>query len=156
MKKFRIENDKITTVVTLKSLAGAKDYPYEDGWRNPVIPEGFNPEVNQLGEEYFDKELDKVTWTVVPLNLPDLDELKTQKLEEFDPILNEFSLLVFRTKIVSGENSELDQMINIIKQQKDKTAADINAFTNASELMKFSFKAEYIQAMKNRLKPFLL
>ena len=38
MKKFKIENDKIITVFTLKSLAGAKDYPYEDGWRNPVIP----------------------------------------------------------------------------------------------------------------------
>ena len=84
-----------------------------------------------------------------------LDDLKIKKISDFDPILNEFTLLISRAKIISGESVELNNIIEIIKGVKDSTISNINNFGNIEELSKFFFREEDINNLKNLLKPYL-
>ena len=84
-----------------------------------------------------------------------LDELKQIKLNEFNPILNEFTLLISRAKLISGESQELDNVISVIKRIKDSTIAKINDYQNTNDLMRFKFLDSDITFLKNLLNPFL-
>lgn len=84
-----------------------------------------------------------------------LNKLKIKKIAEFDLILNDFTLLITRAKLISGESIELNNIIEIIKGVKDTTINSINNFLTIEELSKFNFKKEDINGLKLLLKPFL-
>jgi hypothetical protein len=88
-------------------------------------------------------------------NVISLDELKQIKLNEFNPILNEFTLLISRAKLLYGENQELENVINLIKSTKDNTIALIQGFDNINDLANFKFLDTDINNLKNLLNPFL-
>lgn len=84
-----------------------------------------------------------------------LEELKSKKISEFSPIINEFTLLITRAKIISGESESLNNIIEIIKNVKNETILKINNAQSISELFNFSFNENDIKQLKDMLNPFL-
>lgn len=97
--------------------------------------------------------------TVAPLPVPDpiqsIDDLKASKLAEFGIILNRFTVLISRAKLISGDSTDLDVVIETIKGVKDQTVNTLTSFSEIADVQKFSFKEEDIQAMEDMLKPYL-
>lgn len=97
--------------------------------------------------------------TVAPLSEPDpilnIDDLKASKLAEFGVILNRFTILISRAKLISGDSTDLEVVIETIKGVKDHTVSALTSFTEIADVQKFSFKEQDIQAMEDMLKPYL-
>lgn len=56
------------------------DLHYEDGWRDEVLPE-YNPDVQKLGERYYDSDKDIVTYQVINKTQEELDSEKLNLIE---------------------------------------------------------------------------
>ena len=95
--------------------------------------------------------------TVAPQPEPiqNIEDLKTSKLAEFGVILNRFTILISRAKLISGDSADLEAVIETIKGVKDQTVSTLTSFTDIADAQKFSFKEEDIQAMEDMLKPYL-
>lgn len=84
-----------------------------------------------------------------------IEDLKTSKLAEFGVILNRFTVLISRAKLISGDSAHLEAVIETIKGVKDQTVSTLSSFTEIADVEKFAFKEEDIQAMEDMLKPYL-
>lgn len=131
------------------------DLHYADGWRDEEKPP-IDPDLEQYGQPYFDADMDKVVFPVVEKSLPVLGDLQKQKIAEFLPIMNDFTTLISQAKLNYPDSTDLDTAIATIRAMKDQTISAINAFTDVKLLVKFKFRSEDIEAMKDLLKPFLL
>ena len=95
--------------------------------------------------------------TVASLAAPieSIEDLKSSKLAEFGLILNRFTVLISRAKLISGDSTDLEKVIETIKAVKDQTVSTLNSFTEIADVQKFSFKEDDIQGLEDMLKPYL-
>jgi hypothetical protein len=76
------------------------------------------------------------------------------KYNEFSKILNDFTILVSRAKMLN-DCSDLDNIISIIKDTKTTTIEKMNQCLTITDICRFRFKNEDIDYLKNILKPYL-
>ena len=92
---------------------------------------------------------------IIKPQILNLEDLKIQKISEFDPILNDFTILISRAKLITGESDELNRIIGIIKNMKDSTILAINNSISISDLSDFYYKEDDINRLKELLKPYI-
>ncbi len=96
-------------------------------------------------------------WYYAEDDLPSLEKLKEIKKHEFQPILNDFTLLMDKCQKIKGnDNTELNALISMVTKVKDLTIQKIDGYTDVVELSKFGFKPKDIARLKAQFKPFEL
>jgi len=93
--KYRVINNEIVYTGKIPSVferSGATVYGYNnltdsihyvDGWRDGVIPQ-YDPEIQRLGQRYYNQAMDKVTWVVIDKTPEELAAEKEAELNAKD------------------------------------------------------------------------
>ncbi len=127
---------------------------HADGWREEEMPE-YDPVLQDLGEPYFDAENDIVKYNVVDKELPAIADVRKEKLAALSSVMNDFSLLISRAKLLYPTDEGLNTIIETIKTVKAKTVNDIETL-ELQALIKYRIKPEDIAYLKGLLEPYML
>lgn len=144
MKKYKIENNQIIEEIILKKASEADNFKYADGWRDSQFPEDYDPILHILGEQYFSESLDKVTWHLTSKELPALEDLKKQKINEIklrtNQLLSETDWVVIRAQEraieipadIASQRLEILNKCTLIE-------TEIQAFLSVEDLLRYTF-----------------
>ena len=130
---------------------------FPDGWREEIIPTEFDPETHCLGEVYYDTENDIVTYVIEQVVLPvyTLTELQDIRKSELSAVMDEFVVMITRSKLLYGENNtDLNSAIQDTLAMHSNTIAAIDAFEDVNLLKDFKIKQTDVNYYKSLFKPF--
>lgn len=156
MKKYKIENNQIIEEVILRKISESVNYPHSEGWRDEHKPE-YDPDIETLGDEFYDTSIDKVNRVIVPLQLPSLEEVKAIKISELDIAANDLYQAItwyVVKKWASGEatpQAVKDKIIEI-DTKKLQIETNINALTDPVSVIKYQLPYDQINALLEQLK----
>jgi len=173
MKHIKRNSESNNSQLSIEKLQGGYIFRFNETLVNKENINGVT--TNYVCEEYFFNELPTIieveeitTYNlneiqilfiinesiVPPLLVPitTLSELKLHKISEFEPILNDFALLIGRAKIISDGSQILNNIIESIKLIKNETFNTINNFETIVDLSKYKFNTENIDSIKVLLK----
>lgn len=126
-----------------------------DGWRELIIPE-YDNNIFCLGDIYYDDQFKFYTYQLVE-KIHDLEELRSQKLNEFSSVLDEFTTLITRCKLIYGDfNNELNSAIEQTRKMQLGTVATINSIENVKTMLNFQIRPDDIEHYKSLFEPFRL
>lgn len=77
------------------------DLHYEDGWRDEIIPEDFDPSKQYLVDLHYDEFDDIVTYTVLDITI-NLDEEKKIHMDDLIELRKEIAVLILQIELTNG------------------------------------------------------
>ena len=85
-----------------------------------------------------------------------LEQRKQQFINEFNVVINDFTLMTSRCQINYGEdNTALNAVLDVIKDKKNRTLERINALATIEAAMAFKINPLEVAYLKNLYAPFL-
>ena len=77
------------------------DLHYEDGWRDEVIPEDYDPSTQYLADLHYDEFDDVVTYTALNI-VVNLDEQKKIHMDDLIELRKEIAVLILQIDLTNG------------------------------------------------------
>ncbi len=104
----------------------------------------------------YDKDLDEVYIKIVDKELPSIEDIKKQKIDEFRGQFIEMSNIInYCLNNQDQENPELRSLISYVRRLKKLTMGKIDSFTDPAELLKYHFLREDKEGIIEKFKPFM-
>lgn len=153
--KHRIVDNIIVQSEGLGNLTSLS-YTYDNGWRGEVIPM-YNDTFQILSTRYYNQAMDAVTWVVIDKELPDINELKSEKIEELNNAINDLFTEINNYIIysyVAGiqiPQSHKDEIVDIITK-KSIIESNINSITTKTDVIRFKIPYDQINTKREALK----
>lgn len=130
------------------------DLHHQDGWREEKIPP-FDPVLQVLGEPYYDAVLDKVTYPVLEIELPSLEQAKANRISELKNAVKDLYHSIqwyLEMKRMSEEEIPVlvKEKILQIRNKYEQTKAQINALTTVAEIYNYELPYDVISKIQQQ------